>query len=221
MRLAGKDKLHRPPQVADKAHEIFEMVEDQRRALVGGEAPGETDRQRVRVEQVVERNEVAWLRAMLLVLQPSPGELDQLAPQPVAQRPKLLVADERPVPHARPKLRLGQFRRPVRRRFRLAKLATPEFSHRPFHPAGQMDAVGHVADRHVVHRSLRIKAVPHLAADPAVQLAHAVGGARRLERQHGHAEFLVVVVRVHAAKRKQFVGADVELPGQMPHCVIH
>ena len=158
---------------------------------------------------------------MLLILQPPPGELDQLAPQPVAQRPKLLVTDERPVPHARPKLRLGQFLRPVRRRFHLAKLAPPEFSYRPFHPAGQVDAVGHVADRHFVHRRLRIKAVPHLAADLPVQLAHAVGRARRLEREHGHAKFLVVVVRIHPAKREQLLGADVELPVQVPHRVIH
>ncbi len=63
--------------------------------------------------------------------------------------------------------------------------------------------------------------MPHLAADLPVQLAHAVGRARRLEREHGHAKFLVVVVRIHPAKREQLLGADVELPVQVPHRVIH
>ena len=71
------------------------MIKDQRGALVGGEAPGKADRERIGVEQVIERNKVLWLRAVLLILQPPPRELDQLAPQAVAQRPKLFVADKR------------------------------------------------------------------------------------------------------------------------------
>ena len=48
-----------------------------------------------------------------------------------------------------------------------------------------------------------IEAVPHVPADAAVQFAHGVGGARELQRQHGHAERLLQVLRIHPAQRHQ------------------
>ena len=51
-----------------------------------------------------------------------------------------------------------------------------------------MDAVGDVADGDFVHRFVRPEAVPHLAADLAVQFADGVGGAGKFQAQHRHAE---------------------------------
>ena len=51
MRLAGEDDLHRPPRGVQDAEQPIRVVEDQLRPLVAGEAAGEADRQRVRIEQ--------------------------------------------------------------------------------------------------------------------------------------------------------------------------
>ena len=63
-----------------------------------------------------------------------------------------------------------------------------------------MDAVGDVADGNLVLRHARIKRLPHVAADLAVQFAHGVGRARQFQRQHRHAKRLVGVLRIHPAQ---------------------
>ena len=85
--------------VARQLHDVLELLEDQRRALVGGKPPREADGQRVRVQQLIERDEVAVRQALALDQQPAPGKLDQLPAQLVAQRPELLVGDELRVRH--------------------------------------------------------------------------------------------------------------------------
>ena len=44
---------------ATSLHDAVELLEDKRRAFVGGEAAGEPDRERIRVKQVIEGDEVA------------------------------------------------------------------------------------------------------------------------------------------------------------------
>ena len=51
VRLSGEDDLHGPARGGQDRGEAIGVVEDQLRALVAGEAPGEADRQRVRIEQ--------------------------------------------------------------------------------------------------------------------------------------------------------------------------
>ena len=48
MGLAGEDELDRALLVLGEFHDVVELLEDQRGALVGGEAAGETDGERVR-----------------------------------------------------------------------------------------------------------------------------------------------------------------------------
>ncbi len=93
MGLAGEDELHRALRVLHEAHHVVEAVEDQRGALVGGEAAREADGQRVGIEQRVEGDEVL-MRAALPLEEAAAGELDQLAAQIVAQGPEFLVGDE-------------------------------------------------------------------------------------------------------------------------------
>ena len=48
-------------------HDVFELLENQRRALVGGKAAGETDGQRVGIQQLVEADEIARRDALALL----------------------------------------------------------------------------------------------------------------------------------------------------------
>ena len=219
--LAGENKLHRLPQITHHPNEVFVLVKNQRRTFVRRKPPRETDGQRIRVKQVIERDEIARIGSMFLILQSATRELDQLPAQPITQRPKFLVADERRILNLGPKLRLGQFLRPIRTGIRLAKFSTPEFPHRPLRPASQVDAVGHVADRHLVHRAIGIKPPPHFAAHCPVQLAHTIGRPCRFEREDGHAKFLVFVIGIHSPKREQLLGIDLELVVKMTGRIIH
>jgi hypothetical protein len=49
--LAGQDELHRRPRAVDDFQQPLGIVQQQVGALVGGEAPGEADRQHVRIQQ--------------------------------------------------------------------------------------------------------------------------------------------------------------------------
>ena len=49
MRLAGENKLHRTLLVVREFHDVVELLEDQRRAFVGGKAARKADGQRVGV----------------------------------------------------------------------------------------------------------------------------------------------------------------------------
>ena len=68
MRLAGENKLDGPLPVVRELHDVVELLENQRRALVGGEAAGEAYGQRVRVEQMIKADVIA-LRCALGLLQ--------------------------------------------------------------------------------------------------------------------------------------------------------
>ena len=59
MRFAGKNELDGPLLVVRELHDVLKLLENQRRALVGGEAAREADGQRVGVQQMVEADEIA------------------------------------------------------------------------------------------------------------------------------------------------------------------
>ena len=104
MRLAGENELDGPLLVVDQFHDVFELLENQRRAFVGGEAAGEADGQRVGIQQLVEADEIALRDALALEQQTAAGEFDQFAAQFVAQRPEFLVGDKVGVGHLFPEL---------------------------------------------------------------------------------------------------------------------
>src|SRR5512145_210100 len=88
MRFAGEDKLDWPGFVARQLHNIFELLEDQRRAFVGRKPSCEADGQGIRIEQLVEGDEIAVGQPLPLDEKPPASELNQFAPEIVAQRPK-------------------------------------------------------------------------------------------------------------------------------------
>ncbi len=59
MRLAGEDELDGALLVVRELHDVLELLENQRRAFVGGEAAREADGQRVGIQQMVEADEIA------------------------------------------------------------------------------------------------------------------------------------------------------------------
>ena len=78
-----------------------------------------------------------------------------------------------------------------------------------------------MADGNFVTGHAGIEALPHVAADLAVQFADAIGRARNFERQHGHAERLVRIVGFHAAQRHELLGRKLELFGELVGGVGH
>ena len=113
MRLAGENELDGPLLVVREFHDVFELLENQRRAFVGGEAAREADGQRVGIQQMVEADEIALRDALRLEQQPAAGELDQFAAQLVAQRPEFLVGNKFRVGHLFPEFGGVDRRRPV------------------------------------------------------------------------------------------------------------
>jgi hypothetical protein len=214
--LAGEDELERPLRSVDERDDPVQLLEDQRRPLVGREAAGESDGQRVRVEQLVEGDVVGLRDAVSLQQEPPARELDELAPQRVAQRPELLVRHEPRVEHPGPERRGVDLALPAR-----AQAALPEAAHRPLHPAEHVDAVRDVSDRHVVDRLAREEGLPHAPRDPPVELRDRVGGARGPEREHGHAEGLPLVVRLDPTQREEVVERHAELAEVAVQGVIH
>ena len=112
MRLAGKNELHRALLVVREFHDVVELLEDQRRAFVGGKPAREPDGQRVGIQQVVEPDVIARRDLVALLQQAAPGEFDQFAAQPVAQCPQLLVREKFRVHHALPEFSVCEWSRP-------------------------------------------------------------------------------------------------------------
>jgi hypothetical protein len=98
VRLAGEQEEHRPAGLRDDLGQPFRVLEEQRGALVGGEAAGETDGQDVRVfgigelEQAVEVGRRA-LVAQVLFADAVADQLQQLRLQLLADAPEGLVGN--------------------------------------------------------------------------------------------------------------------------------
>ena len=240
MRLAGEDELQRTLLVMRQLHDVLELLEDERRALVGGEAAGEPDGQRVGIEQMIEGDEVALAEAFALDEQAAAAELDQFPAQPVTERPEFLVSDKIRIGHLRPELGCIDRRFPAAGRglpaFEIpeaglfargrtaptsVELATPEATHRALHPAEQMNAVGDVADGHLVLGQIGPETIPHVPAHLAVEFTHAVGGPAGLEREHRHAERLVGLLRIHSAQSHQVIEGNLQQILHPAQGVIH
>ena len=106
MRLAGENELHGPVAVIDQFDDVLELIKNQRRALVSGEAPRKANGQRVGIQQLIESDKI---RLRLALAQAAAGKLDQFPPQFVAQRPEFFVGNEIRVGHFLPELRRVDF----------------------------------------------------------------------------------------------------------------
>ena len=95
MRLAGEDELDRHLRVVDERGERLDVLQDEVRALVGGEAAREADRQRVEAERPAELgDELRRLAAPLGLLRGAAArDLDELHLQRLVRLPQLAVVD--------------------------------------------------------------------------------------------------------------------------------
>src|SRR5208283_4607327 len=64
-------------------------------AFVSGKAAREANGQRIGIQQVIEADEIALRHALVLEQQTAADEFNHLAPQFVAQRPKLFIGNKR------------------------------------------------------------------------------------------------------------------------------
>jgi hypothetical protein len=89
MGFAGEDELDGPVRVADHAPQPLDVAQQERRPLVGREAPRKPDRQRIRVEQHARRHDLDRVGVALhpLLARPVADERLQLAFQVLAHRP--------------------------------------------------------------------------------------------------------------------------------------
>ena len=95
-----------------------------------------------------------------------------------------------------------------------AQIADQQAGHVIGHPGAGMNTVGDGVERQLLFRQFRPDILPHLAGNLAMQLADAVGVAGQLERQHRHAEGLLLVARVLAAQAEKLI------PGQAERSVV-
>ena len=207
--LAGEDELHRSLRVVDQLEQLVELAEEQVGSLVGGEAAGEADRQRAGVEHVAggfDGGSSSWRRRQSRT-HAAADEVQQPALQRVVRLPQLAGVDvvER---SARSSGSLTVCL-PVG-----AQVAVVELVHRIGEPAGDVDAVGDVADGDFFFDAPRPEVRPHAARDVAVQRADRVGPARELEADDGHAEGFVLVLRLDAAEAHQLRGRNAQRVAQ-------
>ena len=205
MRLAREDKHHRPLFVGDDFAQPVEILEEQRGALVGGEAPREPDREHVRIHRVGEPQRAIEMRLRPLVAQmlPRGAETDQMQH---LRLERLVHAPEQVIgyrPHRALAHRILQALVPAG-----AELAVEEFM--PFirEESRHVHAVGNVGQRVVDGFDLRPQRRADARRHRAVDARHAVLKARAADRQRGHVELAAAGV---ASERDQHVGVDSEV----------
>ena len=205
MGLAGEDELHGALRIVDQFGQDIELAEEQIGALVGGEAAGETDRQRVGVEDVAGGFDdfIGFVAAASLAADAAADEVEQAVLEIAVRFPQFARVD---VVERLPNLGVAHPLLPI-----AAEHAVVEQVHRVGEPGGNVNAVGDVADGDFFFDAPRPEVGPHAAGDVAVQSADGVGAARELEADDRHAERFVFVLRFDAAEAHELCGRDAEL----------
>src|SRR6185503_6716145 len=121
MSFASEDELDGPVFVVNKFHDILKLLEDQRGAFVSGESPGETDRECIHAEKLIESDEITLKMAALLQKQAAPGKFDQLTAETITKSPDFLIGNKSGVLHSFPEFRIVNLIFPI-----VPVLAMPE-----------------------------------------------------------------------------------------------
>ncbi len=207
VRLPGENKLHGAFRVVHHQGDFFDVGEDQIGSLVGGKAPRESDGQRIRAEHPAEA--LQGFRG----LTPALGLFDGSEPhkfqkprlQAEMRLPKFAIVD---VFNPFPDLRLAAVLVPAS-----TQVAVIQAKHLRRKPRGDMHAIRDVPDGNRLFRLPRKKSCPHRARYFAVKRRNSVGAPRKFQAQNGHAEFLILVMRILAPERHQpFVGKAKRIP---------
>ena len=180
MGLAREDELDRPLLIRQELLQARGILQQERGALIGGEAPGEPDREGIRVEDrgdaidLLARG-VAHLELALAILargahQPGPAQLvgppqhfirNTIYPLENAIRPGMVV----PV---RSEVAIKQRRKVARQ------------------PGQHVHPIGDVPDRHFLNRQVGPEIGPHLARHHAMQGADGIEIVGKAHAEDGH-----------------------------------
>jgi hypothetical protein len=84
-----------------------------------------------------------------------------------------------------------------------------------------VNAVGDVADRHLLDRFIRKERMPHVTAHPPVEFADGVGGARELQGEHRHAKRLGHGGGIDPAQAHEFGKRHAEPLAEIVQGILH
>ena len=214
VRFACKHDLDGPPPIVEQLLESVEISEQECCTFVGGEPPGESDREGFRIQQ---RSSGDRLHRLEMAANPAvPGTFTdkphQFASCCLSNGPEGVIRQVRdPLPDGGvidPFCPIGAEVFGIERvRFR-------------GDPGGRVDAVGEAADRNEILCQARPQVLPHLSRDAPVLAAYAVDVGRQPHRKGGHIEAVSGAFRRFAQAQELFSGKS-ELAPIITEVAIH
>ena len=204
MRLAGKNELHRTLGIVHHGGQLFDVGQNQIGPLVGGEAAGKADGQRVRTEDPAQP--LQHFRRLVAAL----GLLDRAVADKI-QQPGLQVEMGFPefaivhVLNSLPDRRVGVVLLPAR-----PQMAVVKTEHLRRQPGRNVHAVGDVPDGNLVFGLARIEPGPHMPGHLAMQRGDGIGAARQSQAQDGHAKVLILIAWVLPSQLHEFLLRDTQ-----------
>jgi len=215
VRLPGEDELDRAFLVQEQPLQPLGVAQQECRALVGGEAPREPDRERLGAQRLERGFDLLGVGppAAELIGQARARERDQAFPPALVDPPELDVGDPLDVLPDGLVPRLAQ---PVR-----PEIAGEERGHLLGDPGAGVDPVGDALDRHLRERHVGPVRLPHPPRNFAVEPAHAVRPGSGPKRQERHVELLVRILRVPAAVADELVAGKAQLLVEAVEVLFH
>ncbi len=159
MGFSCKDNLHRTFRIVQDAPQVFGVAEDQRGALISGEAPCETNNEGVAIQHVFKLGHLdgTFAQAQVVTLQIATGIIDQrLLPLQVCL-PQLLV---RNLCDCIPEIGFIHVIFPV-----VTQVAFEERAHLGCNPGRCMDAIRDIINRYLVSIYPWPQELPHVPRD--------------------------------------------------------
>ena len=208
MGFAGEDELHGTLRIVHHGGELLDIGEDQVGALVRGESPRKSDRERIGTENIGKflAHFFRFAAAFGRLDGAATHKLKQLGFQADVRLPQLAVIY---VLNSFPEFCLPAAFVPAG-----SQMAIVEPEHLRREPRRHVDAIGDVADRQRALKLPAIESPPHGAGDVAMQRRDGVGMPRELQPDHRHAEILVLVSGVFAPQSHQPVVVNTQLLAQ-------
>ena len=202
VRFTGEEELNRIIGVVHQLVQTLQIREQQVRTFVGSETATETDDQVLRLHLIQRADDTGRITLALhpVLTELLLDEVHHLTFQTDTGSPDLLIRDIRiRLPH----IQVGLVFHPSFRQIFLIYLLPIRCS-----PSRHMYAVGDVVHMQLLGEITGPNGAEHLLRYLAVQPAHAVCLLAGVEREDGHRELLVVVVRVRTTHTDQIVPLD-------------
>jgi len=206
VRFSGENDLHWPARRRENRNQAVRIMEDQFRTLVPGEAAGEADRQRVRIEERPGRDDAGSADALFLppLARALADEGEEVVAQQRADAPELVVRD---LEDGLPDRGIIVAVQPSRLEVRVEQ----RFDVRG-QPRRHVHAVGDRPHRSRLGGDTRPDRSPHVARDLSVELADPVDEAGRSERERRHVEERSAAIVVMAQREERIARGPERAP---------